>query len=237
MLSCGIFFVILSSIYASQFLAILGVSIIFWGALLLYVTPSKHAPLTLLNATADLSNIERILADANLGGKGVYLPPGNVESIESSLVYIPEKGVNALPKVEKMKEKLRIEDGILLTPPGNLLSRLFERELGYSFMKTELTQLQNLLPKLLVENMEIAESVQIKIQDKTINIEIMGSILDGVCQQTQELEHTHDQVGCALTSAIACALAKSSGKPITIQKEVNNFQTKFKKIEYRIEEE
>ena len=80
----GVSLVISSAIYASSFFTILGASFVFWGAILLYITPSKHVPLALLNATTDLSNIERILIEFGFSEKGVYLPPANLENIDST---------------------------------------------------------------------------------------------------------------------------------------------------------
>ncbi|MGD0644627.1 MAG: hypothetical protein ABSA75_06955 [Candidatus Bathyarchaeia archaeon] len=271
MLLIGIGIVAVSALYASSFLAILGVAIIFWGAILLYITPSKHVPLTLLNASAEpaAANIERLISELNLVEKGVYLPPKNLkdtefslvfipetprtplstpeESVspenlkdtESSIVFIPETPKTPLPMPEETNEKLLTNEktGVLITPPGSALSRLFEEELGFSFTKTDLNQIQNKLPRLLVEGLELAENVEIQIQDTIVTLEITGSILDEICQQTDSQPKTHKQVGCLLSSAIACALAKATGKPITIQNETRNQETKNTQIEYEILEE
>jgi hypothetical protein len=130
----------------------------------------------------------------------------------------------------------REKNGVFLTLPGFLLSRLFEKELGYSFSKIDLSKMQSVLPKLLVEKMELAENVEMTIQENSIGIEIVNSVLEGVCQQTQRLTRTHDQIGCVLPSSFACALAKVSGKPIIIQKETKKPETKVTKIEYLIVE-
>ena len=147
MLSFGIGIVAVSAFYASSFLAILGVAIIFWGAILLYVTPSKHVPLTLLNASAEAAavNIERLILELNLTEKGVYLPPKNLRNIESSLVFIPETIKTPLPIPEELNERLLTNEktGAFVTPPGLFLSRLFEEELGFSFTKINLAQMQN----------------------------------------------------------------------------------------------
>ena len=241
MLTPGVILVVLSAFYVSSFLAILGVAIIFWGAILLYITPSKHVPLTLLNASANsnASNIERILSEANLAEKGFYLPPKNLTNIESSLIFIPETPKTPLPKPEEITEKLlpKRKDGVFLTPPGLALSQLFERQLGVSFTKTDLAHVQRVLPKLLIEGTELAEDAEIQIKNNTITIEITGSILAGVCQETNKNPKTHEQVGCLLSSAIACALAKATGKAITIQKETQSPNLKTTRIEYQIVEE
>jgi hypothetical protein len=228
----GVALTVLSALNGSSFLAILGVAIIFWGAILLYVTPAKHVPLTLLNASAEAAaaNIERLISELNLSERGVYLPPKNLKNIESSLVFIPETIKTPLPTPEETNEKT----GAFFTPPGSALSRLFERELGFSFTKTDLKQIQNKLPKLLVEDLELAENAEIQIQGNTVTVEIIGSILDEICRQTDYQPKTHKQVGCLLSSAIACALAKATGKPVTIQNETRNQETKTTHIEYQI---
>jgi hypothetical protein len=234
-LMIGVVLIVLSALNGSSFLAIFGVTIIFWGAIFLYVTPSKYVPLTLLNASAEAAadNIEQLIFELNLSERGVYLPPKNLRNIESSLVFIPK---TPLPTPEETNEKqlTNQKTGAFITPPGTALSRLFEEELGFSFTKTDLNQIQNKLPKLLVEGLELAESAEIQIQGNVVTLEITGSILDEISRQTDSQPKTHKQVGCLLSSAIACILAKATGKPVTIQNETRNQETKTTKIEYQI---
>src|SRR5665647_1499041 len=84
MLILGIGLVTGSAFYTSSFLAILGMTIIFWGIILLYVTPSPQVPLTLLNAAAEPSaaNIERLISELDLTERGIYLPPKNLKNNE-----------------------------------------------------------------------------------------------------------------------------------------------------------
>ena len=234
----GLALIVHSALNGSSFIAIFGMTFIFWGVIFLYITPSKYVPLTLLNASAEAAadNIERLISELNLSEKGVYLPPKNLKNIESSLVFIPKTFETRLPTDEETNEKqlTNQKTGVFVTPPGSALSRLFEKELGFSFTKTGLDQIQNKLPKLLVEGLELAENAEIQIQENTITLEITGSILDEICQQTDSQPKTHKQVGCLLSSAIACALTKAAGKPITIQNETRNQETKTTTIEYQI---
>jgi hypothetical protein len=242
LLAIGITCIAISAFNASSFLAILGTSMIFWGAILLYITPSKQVPLTFLNASAlsNTSNIERILSEHNVAEKGVYLPPKNLTDIESSLIFVPEKPNQPLPKREDTTDQKltsKNQKGIFLTPLGLALSRVFERELGVSFTKTDLTYMQEKLPKLLIETLGLAENVEIQTQNNTITTQIAGNILSGVCQETRKLPRTHETVGCLLPSAIACALAKATGKPIIIAKEEQSQDDKITVIEYQMVEE
>jgi hypothetical protein len=236
----GVIMIVLSALNASSFLAILGVSVSFWSILLLFFTPTKHAFLSLLKASASASgtNIERSLIEFNLLEKGIYLPPQNLQKFESSLVFVPNKPGTALPTSDETTDKLFNEKktGLFFTPPGLALSLMFENELGLSFRKISLPQMQKMIKKLF-QNLKFAEDAQIRIQDATITLEITGSIFNTLCHETRKNQPlTHAQVGCILASAFACVFAKASDKPITIQKDTLNPDTKTLIIEYRMEE-
>lgn len=234
----GVGLTIISAFYISSLLAIIGVSIIFWGIILLYVTPSKHVPLTLFNASHEgtIDNIERLILQLNLIESGIYLPPRNLKNTESSLVFIPKTPQTPIPTSDETNQKqlTKRKTGAFVTPPGAALSRIFEEELGDSFTKTDLNQIQNKLPRILTESLELAENVEIQIQDNIVEVEITGSVLNEICQQTDSQPKTHKQIGCLLSSAIACALAKATGKPTIIQNEIRDQETKTTHITYQI---
>jgi hypothetical protein len=239
-LTTGVAMISLSTLNNSSFLAILGVSVAFWSVLLLFFTPTKHAFLSLLKASASASgtNIERSLIEFDLIEKGIYLPPQNLRNFESSLVFVPKTRGTALPTPDETTNRLFNEEktGLFFTPPGLALSVMFEKELGLSFRKISLPQIQGMIKKLFL-NLKFAEDAQIRIRDKTITLEITGSIFNTLCHETRNSQpRTHTQVGCILASAFACAFAKASDKPITIQKDTLNPDTKTLIIEYSMEE-
>lgn len=239
LLALGIFALAFSIVYASSVLAFIGLGLILWGALLLYITPSKHVSLELLNAMATpyLTNIEKIMNAYDLEEKGVYLPPKYLENSESILVFIPSKGDQTLPKLEEVdEEKLHPENpnGVLLSPPGIALSKLFEKTLGTSFTRTDLNYIQNNLPKLLIEEMEIAENVDLKTENNTITMETTNYIFEKICQEARKLRKTHRALGCPLSSAIACAIAKATGKPVIIESNDLSADGRTSKINYRV---
>jgi hypothetical protein len=236
----GVTMIVLSALNASSFLGILGVSVAFWSVLLLFFTPTKHAFLSLLKASASASgsNIERSLIEFNLVEKGIYLPPQNLRNFESSLVFVPKTFGAALPSSTEITDKLFNEEktGLFFTPPGLALSLMFEKEIGLSFRKISLPQIQSVI-KSMFNKLKFAEDVQVLIQDRTITLETTGSIFNSLCNETRISQpRTHTQVGCILASAFACAFAKASDKPITIQKDILNPDTKILIVEYRMEE-
>ncbi len=211
-----------------------------WGALLLYIVPSKHVRLDLLTAmgTSSFADIERILITSGSTAKGVYLPPKLLEDYQSSLLFVPTTAETALPKREEVDtEKLYSmkPEGIYLTPPGLALSRLFEKELNLSFTETDLKYLQTELPRLF-ERLEISKDMSIAADDTTVTIGIGKHMFIPLCEETAKLRRAHETVGSPLSSALACVLAKATGKPVTLQKEETT-QDQTTTIEYRILED
>jgi hypothetical protein len=236
----GSVLIVFSALNNLSFLAILGVSISFWSVLLLFFTPTKRAFLSLLKASASASgsNIERSLIEFDLTEKGVYLPPQNLRNFESSLVFVPKQRETALPTSDETSDKLFTEkkNGLFFTPPGLGLCTMFENELGLSFRKITLPQMQSLIKKMF-NNLKFAENVQVQIEDRTIALEVTGSIFNTLCQETRNSQpRTHAQIGCILASAFACAFAKVSDKPITIQEDILNPDTKTLTLTYRMED-
>ena len=116
----GVASILVSAFISSSFLAILGTALVFWGVVLLFITPAKNVPITLLNASAvsNSDNLERVLSEFGLTAKGVYLPPENLKNAESSLIFVPKEDNVHLPMPDEISEKLtsQIKNGIYLTP-------------------------------------------------------------------------------------------------------------------------
>lgn len=238
-ISIGAGLIIASSFLISSFIAILGTATIFWGVILMYLLPVKHVPLTLLNASvgSEISNVERILNEFNFTEKGVYLPPKNLENINDSLVFVPKSRNIFLPLTAgKDYRQLYSEnkDGIFLTPPGHGLSMFFEKEFGMTFLKTSVQDLPIILPKLLVEKLDLAQNLEVTVQENVIKILITDSVFSDVCKKTDNNPQSHEQVGCLLSSALACVLAKIVGKPLVVRSENTNLLDKTVSIDFLV---
>jgi hypothetical protein len=242
MLGVGSTLIATSLFYGSSLSAIMGLALTFWGAILLYVVPTEHVPLELLNAVAasNMVNVEKVLSELEMKGNGVYLSPKYLKDFESSLVFIPKETGNRLPpsqEVDAGKLHSGNLNGVFLTPPGLALSKLFEKELGMSFTKTDFNVLKKELPRLLIEDLEIAQDVEVESQGNIITIEATNSIFNKLCDETRKLEKTHAAVGCVFSSALACAIAKATGKPVVVQKEELVTKRKTTRIEFHTLEE
>jgi len=233
---------VISILYSSSILAFIGLGLTFWGALLLYIKPTKYVKASLLDSTAlsSLKTIDHIITDLNYRGKAIYLPPKYPRSLKSGTVFIPsEKELVVPPAEEVAKEKVFLENprGICLTPPGLGLVNLYEKELRKEFAKVDLRYLQNNLPKLFIEDLEIAEGLEISNEGNMIQVKITGSIYKNSCEEARKLSNVCNSLGCPLCSSIAIVLARATGKPIIIEKTQPFEDDKTIEAYYRIIEE
>jgi hypothetical protein len=238
-LGIGIICIVLSALYPSSFLAILGASFIFFGVILVYVTPARQTSLAFITASSisNMDNIERTLTELAFNQKGIYLPPKCLKDPESSLIFIPQRFGQGLPEPSEEVTGLlnSNHDSMFLTPPGFALSKMFEERLGSSFTKIDIQIFQAKLSKILVEDFGIAENLEINAQGNRIIFELTGHIFEDECYETKKLPLTHNAVGCLLSSSLACALAKVTGKALVIENEVS--EEKTTKFIYQILEE
>ncbi|MCW4030138.1 MAG: hypothetical protein NWE92_10895 [Candidatus Bathyarchaeota archaeon] len=237
LITLGIMIVVVSAFSGSSFLAILGTAVAFWGAILFYLTPVKHLPLTLAESMANCNNqnIERVLSDFGSAEKGIYLPPKNLDNSESSLIFISGKSQTPSTPIADVTSPHPNKDGLFITPSGFELSQLFEKELNTSFTRLDLKQFADALPKLLVDNLEVAKTIELSYSGNTVSAIITDTVFESICKKTSvDYPHIHTQMGCLFSSAIACALAKVTGKPVIIQNETVNQENKTITIEYQM---
>jgi len=223
MLLLGLVSLLMSFLFGSYILAFIGLGLTFWGALFLYIKPRKYVMLELLTSTSlsTLANIEKMLENVKASSQGIYLPPKRLQDYTSSLVFVPTKPDQALPTTKETNPKeLETQNpaGLLITPPGLALSKLFEKELKKPFTETRLEDLQTQLPKLFDE-LQITKHLNIQLQDSIITVRITNHVFEDLCNETAKLELTHKILGCPISSAFACVFAKATGKPIVIEKE------------------
>jgi hypothetical protein len=242
MLIIGILALATSIIYTSLILAFIGLGLVFWGAVLTYIQTEEYVKKSLLDATIQpsLTMLNQLIEELDYEGTAIYLPPKYFQQPETVKIYIPKNKTTRIPlpeEIQKYEKQIFTQNprGLLLTPPGAELTKLFEETLETSFTKLNIEQMQNSLQKLLVEDFEIAENLEIQTEtgktfqetdnqttipqtkQDTICIKITNTIYKNICMEAKNLPHVCQTTGCSLCSAIACAIAKATGKPVIIE--------------------
>lgn len=225
----GALALIFSILNNSNVLAFIGLGLTFWGALFFFVRPIRYVQSSLLDSTATstYATIDRIVKDLKLRGKSYYIPPYPKEvylpeylkGLKETVVFI-SAGTSGMPSVEELaKSKFLLEnpDGICVAPPGLGLLAQFEKELRRDITGLQLNELCESLPQLITENLHLAKNVEIKPVDDQVYVKIFDSVYKSIYME-ENLKSIHF-LGCPLVSAIACAIAKTTGRIITIQKD------------------
>ena len=244
LLAFGAASVISSVFYVSSNLAFIGLTLIFWGALLLFMKPIRYVKTSLLDSTAisSLTTIDRVISESNYKGKAVHLPPLPyfLKGYKGGTVYISSKKEMILPPVHEVSGKkvfVKNPQGICIVPPGLSLANLYEKELGKEFTGVNLEYLKNNLPRLFTENLEIAKDLEINKENSLIHIKIIGSVYKDFCKEVRKLSNVCSSFGCPLCSSIACALSRALGKPVTIERNEVSPDGEVIEAYYRVMEE
>jgi hypothetical protein len=262
MLLLGAISLAASIVYNSSILAFIGLGLIFWGAVLLYVKPEEYTRRNLLEAALSppLTTLNQMIRELGYEGNATYLPPKYFTNTETTKVYISRIKHASLPTPEQnqLYENQpigRAARGLLITPPGIELSKLMEKSLGTSFIRTDLKNLQQKLPKLFIEDLEIAENLEIERQNDpnekkgddqtsvtqkkntTIHARITKPIYGNIFKEAENSQQSSAPIDCPIRSAIAVALTKTTGKPVIIVENKSSEDGNIMEATYEIIEE
>lgn len=224
----GIIVLYFSISFNSSLLSFIGLGLVFWGAILFYTRSESYVNESLLFSSINpaLSSFEKLINELGYSGPGIYLPPKYLKNFDSSKLYISMSQNVILPTIEQTQSAdsiiIKKPKGLLLTPVGYELSKLFEETLGMSFIQMDLLDVENYIQKLLVENLEIAQNVQVQVNDNIIHFRLEKSVFGNLG---------------TLSSALGCVLAKSSGKPVIIVEKTFNEVEEISDFYYKLIEE
>lgn len=231
-----------SVLYNSSILAFIGLSLMLWGGLFLFIKSSKHVKATVLYSTtaSSFKSMDKILNELNYKGQPVYLPPRQLKELREGVVFVPsEQGIH-IPKAERLSEGKTFlnPEGICLTPPGQDLMRLYEKILKTDFSRVNLNYLKNKLPELLVENLEILDDIEIiEAAAGRVAVKMKGEVHVTLCNQHKNRLKSFPSLGCPLCSSMACALARVTDKAVVIEKLEISEKEKTTETWYRLFEE
>jgi hypothetical protein len=227
----GILSLSYSFFYDSQVLAFIGLGLTFWGALFLLARPVRYVKGSLLDITAisEYATIDRIIRDFAYKGKAYYVPtfpkdaylPEHLKGLKEPVVFISAENDVVTPSIEEMAEGkffLTKQKGVLVTPPGLGLITKIERQMHVDFAKMGLVDVCLALPRFITEEFNLANSMEMKLLGNEVSLKVFDSLYRSL-YSSENGSTSISFLGCPIVSAVACALAKTSGKPVTIQEQ------------------
>ena len=211
-----------------QTLAFIGLGLILWGGLFLFIRPISYVKSSLLEATAisTYATIDRIERDLEYNSRSYYIPPypkevyipEHLKGLKEMIVFISAKDDARLPSIEGIasnKFMLENPEGIFITPPGLGLVEEFEKELRTNMTQIDLKDLCEILPKIILENLQLAKEASMEIEENQVHLKVTDSLYKDLYQEA-DLRSIRF-IGSPLESAVACAIAQSTGRTVTIQ--------------------
>jgi hypothetical protein len=225
----------ISIIESSTILAFIGLGISFWGALLLFIRPQHYVRTDLMDSTAlsSLKTIDRVMLSLGYVEKGVYIPASNPEK---AILFIPAEPFSRIPKANEIEDQtfIRNPKGLAMVPPGLSLANLIEHELGAPLKKYNLRELGERLPKVLIENLEIAQDFEMHVEGDGVRFKFVDSIYSFFCNQLRSTTKVSCSMGCPICSAMACILAIATDKPVSFEEDKYSPDGKTLESSYRI---
>ena len=229
-LVAGVLLLAYSMLFELQIAAFIGLGLTFWGAIFALARNGKYVESSLLDSTAKsaYSTIDRMINDLNSNGQGYYIPaypqdeniPEYLINLKEPVVFISES-FDGKPSVEELaagkflSTKMR---GVFITSPGSGLMAQMEKQLQLDFSKTTIQELCGILPRCITENFNLARVLDMKVLKNGVSLKATGILYESLYSSERTFKSV-SVLGCPVVSAVASALAKTSGKTVIIKEQ------------------
>ena len=201
-----------------------GLGLIFWGLIMLYITPQRYVPERIFGslAVSNTKSIDRLLVSLNCNGRTIFLHPKHLKGLSQGYVFVPHelREESALPSDEALaEEKLVYEDprGIFMVAPSNGLVELIESEMDLNLAIVDLSYIRDVIPKFIVNTLRMVDSMTVQEEHGSVRVVMEGESAARVCQTISRETSIGAHFGCPLCSSIALMISKVTGKPVLIE--------------------
>ncbi len=225
----GVLFLVASFLYELQIAAFIGLGFTFWGAIFTLTRRGKYVESSLLDSTAKsaYSTLDRMINDLKYITQAYYIPsypqdanlPDYLKNLKDPLVFLSDvfSGKASAEDIVAGKFLASKSPGVFITSPGSGLMVQMERHLQLDFSKIPLHELCTLLPQCSSEILNITKTLDMKAVDNGVALKATGILYESLYKPKAMRSVT--LLGCPVVSAVACALAKNTGKTVVIQKQ------------------
>jgi len=203
-----------------------GFALVFWGSIMMFISGERLVKKDVLDATslAYLSSLNKLANHVDLKNM-VYAAPNSRN--------ITENHPNPTIQILNVELEFSKPEKVNLAPENELFN-LLERTLGKSFSRIGFLEFKTVLPKLLVESLELAQNVTIEAIGDIVTVTLEKPYDLDVYLKAKNQNRMIDVVGCPLSGAIAYALANSSNHAVIINRQVISDDKKSIEFEYTL---
>ena len=236
LLSIGAASLVFSYLWSSSILTFIGLGITFWGVLIMYITPSRRVRAEMLNSISSSMQkcVDNLVSYMGYTGEVIFFHPKSLKGLGQGYIFIPHYAAKAAGVLNSEAEALNLlpyssgsdtppvyldPKGIFLAAPSQGLVDLFEKELAVNFATVDFDYVQQALPKLLVEELEIVDEISIiqEAESGAIVARMSGGPCSEMCRSVDIETRLGKHLGCPMCSAVALVLSKVTGNPVSIK--------------------
>ena len=211
---------IISFIAQISLLGIAGLLVFSVSFILLVLLPQKLSKEEILDESffSIIVSLSKIIDNLNAKGDSLIIP--TVTHSDEFLLFVPytqEREPGILLEINKLSKQAIMRRGILLKPIGFSLVKLFEKRIHINFSMTNLSDLSELLHRILVEECKLITDIYIEILSNRIFVQLVDSLFLNISWKLHiESPKILTQLGCPLSSAIGCIISKITGRTVHI---------------------
>lgn len=216
----GILLCAISIDYYNNILALMGTSIIFWGALLVFFKPHNYISKDV--AVETVSNyyhlINGLIEEFDFNGRPIYYTPSNIFGLRNTVLLIHNSNEFELDigGITTYALKMGNSDRVLkVIPPGQSLSQKIEEKAATRFSSLDILDFQGIIETVIVDDFELAKGVRFDVEEAYVNLEVVDSVFSGLYNDSS-LGEICRSIGDPLISSIACGISRSKHKPVII---------------------
>jgi hypothetical protein len=233
--SIGTVSLLSSVLFGSTVLVFIGLGLTFWAAVLFYIRPQRYVRSDLMNSVAipSMQTVDRVMTTLGYAEKGVYIPS---ENSDKTIIFVPSQPLATIPSHQSMEKETFVKNpnGMVILPPGLELANLIERQLGVDFKGLGLEKISIRLPKLVIEDLELAEDFDMQVEGDLVRFRFVKPIYSDLCRMLRGSGRFWSSLGCPISSAMACIVAQASGKAVAFEEDVFSEDWRTLVSSYRI---
>ncbi|MCW3995062.1 MAG: hypothetical protein NWE98_02790 [Candidatus Bathyarchaeota archaeon] len=230
-LSVGVVLLAYAILFEMQIAAFVGLGLTFWGAVFSLARSRKHVDSSLLDGTAksSYSTIDRMINDLKYNGRGYFIPayprdvflPEYLQNLREPVVFISES-FDGKPSIEELAEGKFLSakaNGVFITSPGAGILSQMEKQVQLDFSKIDLQELAQIVPSCLTGTFNLVRNADMTILGDEVGFRAVGNLYESLYRSAPPLKSVN-LLGCPVVSAVASAVAKTSGKTVIIKEQV-----------------
>ena len=206
----------------------LGLGSLLLGVIILTLpepTTSKADRLVILSSLPSLLDIDALLEDLDIESRGIYIPISGFGAVPKVLLPVKESTPPLLPPTRLTRSRRvfltlgrkQDERGILLNPPGGEIVRALENLLQVDLATLKLEEFATRIG-FGFETLNIStRTMNVQVDGTAVRVNMQSITTSNLEERLRsEAPRLVAQIGSPVTSAIAAAISKVTGKHVRI---------------------